>query len=244
MRKTLWILAALGVLAETATSALESHAAPLEHRWVYLATNLLVDKNVEDALALLDRAAKAGYNGVVLTDSKFMRWDQLPERYVQNVRRVRQACRDHKLACIACVCPIGYANDLLCRDPNLAEGLPVVDAPFVAKGGRLVPADDSARLVNGGFEQSQEQHAHRLELRGPAGQDHLHRHGRAVRGPRLAADAGHRPARSPARPRPGLPDARGQAVPLLPRLGGRQDPGLRVRRGGPDRRARPRTAPR
>ena len=30
----------------------------------------------------------------------------------------------------------------------------MVDAPFVAKGGRLVPADDSARLVNGGFEQS------------------------------------------------------------------------------------------
>ena len=40
------------------------------------------------------------------------------------------------------------------RDPNLAEGLPVIDAPFVAKDGRLVPADDSARLVNGGFEQS------------------------------------------------------------------------------------------
>ncbi|MCY2950422.1 MAG: carbohydrate binding domain-containing protein [Planctomycetota bacterium] len=154
MRKPWYVLAALGALASAAACAAQSHAAPLEHRWVYLATNLLVDKNVEDALVLLDRAAKAGYNGVVLTDSKFLRWDQLPERYVQNVRRVRQACRDHKLACIACVCPIGYANDLLSRDPNLAEGLPVVDAPFVAKGGRLIPADDSVRLVNGGFEQS------------------------------------------------------------------------------------------
>ena len=100
-----------------------------------------MDKNVEDDLVLLDRAAKAGYNGVVLTDSKFLRWDQLPERYVQNVSRVRQACRDNKLACIACVCPIGYANDLLSRDPNLAEGLPVVDALFAAQGGRLIPAD-------------------------------------------------------------------------------------------------------
>ena len=58
----------------------QCRAAPLEHRWVYLGTNLLVNKNVEDAVAILDRAAKAGYNGIVLTDSKFCRWDDLPER--------------------------------------------------------------------------------------------------------------------------------------------------------------------
>jgi hypothetical protein len=131
-----------------------SLAASLQHRWIYLATNLLVDKNVEDAFQLFDRAAKAGYNAVVLTDSKFMRWDRLPDHYLVNVRRVRQACRDHKLACIACVCPIGYSNDLLARDPNLAEALPVVDASFIAKNGRLVPSDNSTHLANGGFEQS------------------------------------------------------------------------------------------
>jgi hypothetical protein len=148
------LLYVLAVLAAVISSSAASRAAPLEHRWVYLATNLLVEKNVENAIAILDRAAKAGYNGVVLTDSKFCRWDDLPEQYVQNVRRVRQACRERKIACIACVCPIGYSNDLLSRDPNLAEGLPVVDVPFVARADRLVPADDSARLVNGNFEQS------------------------------------------------------------------------------------------
>ena len=117
-----------------------SPAAALEHRWVYLATNLLVDKNVEDALALLDRAAKAGYNGVVLTDSKFIRWDQLPERYVKNVHRVRQACRDHKLACIACVCPIGYSNDLLSPGPEPGRG---------AAGGRC-PVRGQGRLARPG----------------------------------------------------------------------------------------------
>ena len=150
VKMAVWIcLAVVFVVAVAQVSA-----APLEHRWVYLATNLLVDKNVENALKLLDRAAKAGYNGVVLNDSKFCRWDNLPEKYVQNVRRVRKACRDRKLACIVGVCPIGYSNDLLSRDPNLAEGLPVVDAPFVAKNGQLVPADDSIKLTNGGFEQS------------------------------------------------------------------------------------------
>ena len=134
MTKPWCVLTVLGVLVSAAACATQSYAASLEHRWVYLATNLLVDKNVEDALVILDRAAKAGYNGVALTDSKFFRWDQLPERYVQNVRRIRQACRDHKLACIACVCPIGYANDLLSRDPNLAEGLPVVGAAPCGQG--------------------------------------------------------------------------------------------------------------
>jgi hypothetical protein len=142
------ITAILGLASQT------TWAAPLEHRWVYLSTNLLVDKNVEDAVRILRRSAKAGYNGVVLTDSKFLRWDQLPDKYLHNVHTVRDACRELKLDCIAAVCPIGYSNDLLGRDPNLAEGLPVIDAPFLAKQGRLVPADNSARLVNGGFEQS------------------------------------------------------------------------------------------
>ena len=149
------VLASIFLLA---TSTGLSHAentksGKLRYRWVYLSTNMLVEKNVEDAVALLGRAAKAGYNGVVLTDSKFMRWDGLPERYVRNVRRVRQACRDLKLDCIAAVCPVGYSNGLLSRDPNLAAGLPVREAPFLADNGRLVPADESAAAVNGGFEQ-------------------------------------------------------------------------------------------
>jgi hypothetical protein len=144
---------ALMVAASLAISCLASVAiaAPLEHRWVYLSTNLLVDKNVDEGIDIVQRAAKAGYTGVVLTDSKFMRWDQLPDRYAANVRRFRQAVRDLKLSCIAAVCPIGYSNDLLSRDPNLAEGLPVRDAPFVARDGKLVPAE-SVQLANGGFE--------------------------------------------------------------------------------------------
>lgn len=136
-----------------AVRAAESAPAPLEHRWLYLATNLLVENNVDANIALLERAAKAGYNGVLVADSKFLRWDILPDRYLTNVRRFREACRRTGIRCVAAVCPIGYSNDLLSRDPNLAEGLPVRDAPFVAQDGALVPADSSLRLVNGGFEQ-------------------------------------------------------------------------------------------
>jgi hypothetical protein len=141
------------MLAAMTGGAALSAGPELEWRWVYLPTNLLVDKNVDEGIGILRRAANAGYNGVVLTDSKFMRWDRLPERYAANVGRMRQAIRELKLACIVGVCPIGYSNDLLGRDANLAEGLPVRDAPFVADAGRLVAADDGVRLVNGGFEQ-------------------------------------------------------------------------------------------
>ena len=67
MKNALFILAMLGSLATTITSALEPEPAPLEHRWVYLPTNLLVDKNIDEGVSLLRRAAKAGYTGVVLS---------------------------------------------------------------------------------------------------------------------------------------------------------------------------------
>ena len=54
-----------------------THAATEEHRlWFYLSTNLLVDENVDRGIELLNRAAKAGYNGVLLADSKFSRWGE------------------------------------------------------------------------------------------------------------------------------------------------------------------------
>jgi len=121
-------------------------------RWVYIQTNLLVDKNIDNLMTLLERIEKAGYNGIVIADSKFMRWDNLPDRYLENARKVREACRKLKLSFIPCVFPIGYSNDLLARDVNLAEGLPVINAPFVVHEGRIIP-DDNVKIVNPGFEQ-------------------------------------------------------------------------------------------
>lgn len=121
--------------------------------WFYLSTNMLVEKNVEENIALIRRAGAAGYNGVVLTDSKFWRWDKLPERYRANVKRVRDACRDQGIACFAAVCPMGYSNELLSNDPNLAEGLPVTNAPFIVRDGQLIPEPPAEPILrNGSFE--------------------------------------------------------------------------------------------
>ena len=76
----------------------------LPQRWVYLQTNLLVDKNVDDALALLDRARKAGYTHPAVADSKFTRRDSMGPKYVANCARLRQACTRHGIFLAACVC--------------------------------------------------------------------------------------------------------------------------------------------
>ena len=157
MNARLTLIAAVLLLSVPSLAQEQKPAAAggldLKYRWVYVQTNLLVDKNVEDLLSICRRAARAGYNGIVLADTKFMRWDSLPPKYLQNVQKVRAACRDLKLELFPCVCPMGYSESLLSRDPNLAEGMPVKDAPFVVRQGKLVPADDPLALPNADFEQ-------------------------------------------------------------------------------------------
>ena len=147
--------AAAMVVCAAAAAAGDARGAgrlDLRHRWVYLSANLLVEANVDRALGVMARAARAGYTGIALSDSKFMRWGTLPGHYEKNVARVRAAAAKLKLDVIPCVMPIGYSGSLLSRDPNLAEGLPVKDAPFAVRKGRLVPIDDSLKLANGSFD--------------------------------------------------------------------------------------------
>ncbi len=86
-------------------------------------------------------AAKAGYTHVQLTDSKFSRLNEMPQRYFHNVERLKRLAAELKLEIVPGVFPIGWSNALLARDPNLAEGLPVRDALFVVRNGeaRLEP---------------------------------------------------------------------------------------------------------
>lgn len=135
-------------------SAARSYDPPhLEHLWVYSQQNLLPPENVDALIALMRRAKAAGYTGVVLADSKFARLHDLPDRYFANVERVKAEAARLGLVLVPSVFPIGYSNGLLASDPNLAEGMPVRDALFVARGGEaeLVP-DPAVAFTNGDFE--------------------------------------------------------------------------------------------
>ncbi len=121
-------------------TALTLAAAPLE-RWVYAPVNHLVPAEIDRLEALMAKAKPLGYTHFLLADSKFSRLAEMDRRYFDHIDRVKQTAGRLGLQLVPAVFPVGYSNDILGQDPNLAEGLPVKDALFVVKGGeaRLVP---------------------------------------------------------------------------------------------------------
>jgi hypothetical protein len=138
MKRSLPVALVVALLAAGGTRA--GDKAPLE-LWLYYATNLLVDKNVDELEAIWRRAAAAGYSHVLLTDSKLAKLGDMDPRYFKNLERVKAIAGELELELTPALFGIGYSNDLLWHDANLAEGLPVRNALFVVKGGeaRLVP---------------------------------------------------------------------------------------------------------
>jgi hypothetical protein len=124
----------LGILSSFAWGVLAQDASSRQ-LWLYYPTNLLVEKNIDKLQEVWGRAGKAGYTHVLIADSKFSRLSQMDSRYFRNVERVKKIASELKLTLVPAVFSVGYSNDLLSRDPNLAEGLAVKDALFVVKGG-------------------------------------------------------------------------------------------------------------
>lgn len=153
MKKTIGLFL-VPILALMAIAA-EQPKTRFEQRWFYAMHNLLVDKNVDELVALIERAGKSGYNGVVLADYKFNILGKMPDRYFKNVARVKEAAAKAKLEVIPAIFPVGYSAGLLSHDPNLAEGVPVKDAPFVVKGREAtLVTDPAAKISNGDFEET------------------------------------------------------------------------------------------
>ena len=118
--------------------------------WFYQATNLLPDQNVAQLDPLWRRAAAAGYSHVLLTDSKFSRLNEMGKGYFANIDKVKQLAAELHLQIVPAVFPIGWSNDLLGHNPNLAEGEPVKDALFVVHHGeaKLVADPEVALPAN------------------------------------------------------------------------------------------------
>jgi hypothetical protein len=123
----------LGVLLSLFCCLSTRAAEPGKELWLYYPTNLLVEKNIDKLQEIWGRAAAAGYTHVLLADSKFSRLNAMDQRYFKNVDRTKTIAAELKLTIVPAVFPIGYSNDLLSQDPNLAEGLPVKDALFIVK---------------------------------------------------------------------------------------------------------------
>lgn len=132
-----------------------ARSVPPRYRWVYVSANLLPAENLPKVEAILRRASAAGYNGIMLADYKLNILDRMDETYFSHVRHIANLAASLKLEVIPCVFPIGYSSGLLAHDPNLIEGMSVVDAPFVVHDGKAdVTRDGSIAVANGGFEEA------------------------------------------------------------------------------------------
>jgi hypothetical protein len=125
-------------------------AAEPRELWIYKATNLLVDKNVDELAGLLEKAHAAGYTHMLLADSKFSRLGELDARYFKNVARVKDLAAKSQIEIVPAVFPVGYSNSILSQDVNLVEALPAKNVPLVVRGGTAVVDDPAAPVIAGG----------------------------------------------------------------------------------------------
>lgn len=137
----------LGCLAAPSLFA----AYPDRFVWVF-GWGLNQDSDVPAITKVLDDAGRAGLNGAVVSFGL----DTLCKRdadYFRRLAAIQRVCESNRLELIPSVFSVGYGGGILSHDPNLAEGLPVVDAPFVVQGkeAHFLP-DTNAVIVNGEFE--------------------------------------------------------------------------------------------
>ena len=103
--------------------------------WVYTQVNLLVPQEVSRLTKLMERAKKVGYTHFLIADSKFSRLAELDRRYFDQVEQVKKKAKELDITLVPAVCSVGYSNDILSLNPNLAEGLPVKDALYRVQNG-------------------------------------------------------------------------------------------------------------
>lgn len=150
--------------ATSAAHAAEVAASPAAEpriypeRWVYAGNNLSSDEDVEAIHRIIETAAEHGLNGMVLTGG-FDTIDLQKPAYFRRLNEVKKICAERHVEIIPCIFSAGYGSAVLHRDRNLAEGLPVENALFVASGSeaRFVQ-EPVAGIINGGFEEADRHH--------------------------------------------------------------------------------------
>lgn len=147
------IVAALrrAVLGLTAMSAM---AAPYEDRFVWVfGWSLNRDSDVAAVTRVIEEGARHQLNGAVVSfglDSLCRK----PPEFFRRLDEVKAVCERNHVDLIPAVFSVGYGGGALSHDRNLAEGLPVEKAAFLAAPGEAAFLPDPAvRIVNGGFEE-------------------------------------------------------------------------------------------
>ncbi|MGQ9915390.1 MAG: hypothetical protein ACUVQQ_13695 [Thermogutta sp.] len=129
-------------------------AAEYQDRFVWIfGWGLSRDTDVDEINRVLQSAAESGCNGAVVSFGLDSLCKRSPD-YFRRLEAVQETCRRLHLELIPAVFSVGYGGGILAHNRYLAEGLPVRDALFVARGDCAVLEPDSpVEVANGGFEE-------------------------------------------------------------------------------------------
>src|ERR1035437_7542941 len=131
---------ALAVICAYACSNAAAQTAPQRvypKRWVYVSNLLASDQDMASLRQIVETAAAHGLNGIVLS-GKLDRIDLQPPEYFVRLKQLKEMCDRLGIEIIPTGFGTGYGGALLDHELNLAEGLAVKGALFVAEKGRAV----------------------------------------------------------------------------------------------------------
>ena len=122
------------------------------NRWVYVPTELGNDQELARVEGIAKTSSQHGLNGILLS-AGFDALDLKSVDYFRRLQHLKQTCDQLGVEIIPTGFSVGYGGGVLSHDKNLAAGLPVRGALFVAGGheARFAP-DPEVNLPNGGFE--------------------------------------------------------------------------------------------
>jgi len=120
--------------------------------WIFC-WNLENDSDVAQISRVLETAGQHHFNGAVVSFGLDTLCKHSPD-YFHRLEDIRRSCDTNGLELIPSLFSVGYGGAALAHDPNLAEGLPVQDAPFVVAAGQAQLAETTSPVItNGGFEE-------------------------------------------------------------------------------------------
>jgi hypothetical protein len=145
----------LALLVATFLSSCASVEERFPYRWVRMSRSLNNDSHVDEIAEIARIASEHGLNGMMLSAS-FSQIDGQPPEYFTRLARVKEICDGYGIEIIPIFLSAGYGSGLS-YDKNLAAGLPVHEALFVADGKQAVlEPDHEVNVLNGGFEKGQQ----------------------------------------------------------------------------------------
>jgi hypothetical protein len=150
MKSALTII--LCFFAGTTAVMLGQHQA-LRDRWVQVGSSLDSDQDVERIAGIARVASEHGINGMLLS-AGFDTMDLKSPEFLARLTRLKQTCDHLGVEIIPGGFGVGYGGGVLAHNKNLAAGLPVRGALFVAGEHEAhFHADPFVKLANGGFEE-------------------------------------------------------------------------------------------